>query len=351
MEFLKKLGRKLKEKREKFYELCSKEVLGVSAVRGYASQLIDIFRSFLKECEISKLAIVACGGFGRGEVSFDSDLDLVFLYKNKLPKDTKFFVESMISTLWDFGFEVGQQVATPSNLISLAKKDFSVCTALLETKFLGGDKDLYMKFTKHYFKKIKSSRQKRIFFECLKEYREIRMKQYGESIYLIEPHIKEGLGGIRDVHCIKWGSIVYLDTNNLDTIQKLGWINEDEYQWITNAYDFLWRTRIQLHRIGGNKKEQLTLEDQHIIAKTLGFEGNEFVSSEESFMRMYYTHTSRIKRVTNFFMEKIYDRFILKQNSKNYKIIPGPFVIIGNHIKFKDPEDVKIHPEILMELF
>ena len=350
MNALKRFTDKLKEKRDKFIQLCEKDVVGINAVKSYAKEIIDVFSSYLKGLNLDRLCIFASGGLGRGEISFDSDLDLIFLHQNRLSKDLKSLIESIILSLWDAGFEVGQQVSSLSGLIRLARADFSVCTSLLETEFLGGDRYLYEKFKTSFIDSLSSTRQKRSFLKKLRQYRDERIKQYGESIYLIEPNIKEGLGGIRDVHCIKWGAAVLLNTPDLNTILALGWINQDELEWILKGYDFLWRTRIQLHRIGGNRKEQLTLEDQHTIAPILGFSNGEFISSEESFMRMYYTHTSRIKRVTNFFIDKLFDRFVERKNKKE-KIIPGPFIVRGDIIRFKDPNDVNIRPEILMELF
>ncbi|GAB6887139.1 [protein-PII] uridylyltransferase [Desulfothermus okinawensis JCM 13304] len=351
MDLAKKLSKKLKEKRDSFKQLCVQEVVGLNSVLAYADDVISCISSHLKGFNFDRFCVVASGGLGRGEISFDSDLDLVFLYKNKLSKESKKIVESIISSLWDAGFEVGQQVSSVSGLNKLIRSDFPAYTSLLETKFLGGDKYLYKKFTTNLIKEITTTRQKRNFLKKLKEYREERIKQYGESIYLIEPNIKEGLGGMRDIHCIRWGGVVCLNTPDLSTIMSLGWINQDELQWLLNGYDFLWKTRIQLHIIGGNKKEQLSLYDQHSIAKTMGFSHGDTISSEEAFMRMYYTHTSRIKRVTNFFIDKLFDRFVEKNKRKKEKIIPGPFIVKNNLIQFKDADDVNIRPEILMEIF
>ncbi len=341
----------LKKKREDFVELCGRELVGANGVRAYAREIVNIFSQYLTSLKVRKFCIVGCGGLGRGEVSFDSDLDILFLYKSRLSSEQKTVIETLVSKLWDGGFEVGQQVHTPGRLLALAKDDFSVCTTFLETVFLGGDRDFYGKWRGDYLKKVRGSRYKKRFFQSLKAHRDMRMKAFGESIYLIEPHIKEGIGGMRDVHTLRWGSIVFLQTSELERVRDLGWLNEEELKWIEDAYDFLWRTRIQLHRIGGRKKEQLSVEDQRQIAQWFGLQGSSHISPEESFMRLYYTHSSRIKRVTGFFIEKIGERFYPGRRRKKRKIIPGPFIVDGNHIYFKDPEDVKIKPELLMDLF
>ncbi len=348
---IKGLCSSLKERRERFYELCQRELVGATGVRLYAQEIRQVFSHALAEVDIKRFCIVASGGLGRGEISFDSDLDLLFLYRNRLSNREKTVIEMLVSGLWDAGFEVGQQVHSPGRLLALAREDFSVCTSFLETSFLGGDRNFYLKWRRDYLKKIRSSRNRKRFFFALKGYREMRMKNFGESIYLIEPHIKEGIGGMRDLHCIRWGAIVFLETEKLENVMGLGWLNQEELRWIEDGYDFLWRTRIQLHRIGGNKKDQLSVEDQRQLARWFGLEGCEHVSAEESFMRLYYTHTSRIKRVTGFFMEKIEEKFYPGRRKKKAKIIPGPFIVDGRHIHFKDPEDVKIRPELLMDLF
>ncbi len=340
----------LRQTREDFYELCNKKIVGIDEVHTYADKIIDCFSHHLTKIDLKGVCVFASGGLGRKEVSFASDLDLVFLYPRKLPKDSKLFIESLISSLWDSGFEVGQQVCSPLKLISLAKKDFSICTSILETHFLGGNIQLYTNFKNKFLSSLSGGRKRQNFLKNLKQYREERIKKYGESIYLIEPTIKEGLGGLRDIHCIKWGSIVCLNTSDFKKIKALGWINEDELRWLMQGHDFLWKVRILLHRISDTKKERLTLQDQYTIARLMGFSQGEFVSPEESFMRMYYRYSSRIKRVTNFLIEKLFDK-IIKKKKRVDKIISGPFIVTNNLIKFKDPEDVNIRPEILMELF
>lgn len=345
---LRKLVANLQKDKKKFIDISKNESIGLTYVQDYAKKVIQNFKKSLSKLELQGITIFACGGLGRGEISFDSDLDLIFLYKKRLSNKEKRFIETLISLLWDNGFIVGQQVATEKAILTLAKKDFSICTSLIFQSFLGGNEELYLNFRKKFFATFKSSRKRNLFIRLLKETREQRIKQYGESIYLIEPNIKEGLGGMRDVHSILWGGSVCLDVFTLNEIKSLGWINEEELQWLLNGYDFLWKTRIQLHRLGGNKKDQLTLQDQKVISKLLGFSENE-IKAEEAFMQSYYTHTSRIKRITNFFIDKLIDKFISK-NSR-IKIIPGPFVVTGNLIHFKDPEDIKLKPQLLMELF
>lgn len=345
---LRKLVANLKKNRERFIDISKNEIIGLTYVQDYAKRVIQNFRKYFSKIELSGISIFACGGLGRGEISFDSDLDLVILYKKRLSTRERRFIETLITLLWDNGFQVGQQVATETSILNLVKKDFLICTSLIFQAFLGGDEELYLNFRRNFFSMFKSSRKRNLFIRLLKETREQRIKQYGESIYLIEPNIKEGLGGMRDVHSILWGGSVCLDVFTLNEIKSLGWINEEELQWLLNGYDFLWKTRIQLHRIGGHKKEQLTLQDQKVISNLLGFSNNG-IKAEEAFMQSYYTHTSRIKRVTNFFIDKLMEKFI-KKNSR-IKIIPGPFVITGNLIHFKDPEDIKLRPQLLMELF
>ncbi len=343
-----KLIEKLKKEKNKFIEVCNTEIVELNYVKDYATKIVQHFKKYLSTIKLDGLAIFACGGLGRGEISFDSDLDIVFLYQKRLSIKKKNFIENLISMLWDNGFEVGQQVATKNGILSLAKKDFSLCTSLIFQRYLGGDEELYLNFKRDFFSIFKNSRQKNAFIKKLKETRDKRIKQYGESIYLIEPNIKEGLGGMRDIHSILWGAGICLEVFTLEKIKSLGWINEEEFQWLMDGYDFLWKTRIQLHRLGGNKKDQLTLQDQKTLSTLMGFSDNK-IKAEEAFMQTYYTHTSRIKRVTNFFIDKLFDKFIEK-NSK-LKIIPGPFIVFGNLIFFKDPEEIKLKPQLLMELF
>lgn len=347
------LSRKLHELREEFTNECRTEVPGVLAARTYASNFYDALSKGFHQNSIPRdgWAFIAVGGFGRGELSFSSDLDLLFLYEKRLPSFLQELVRDFVYGLWDSGFEVGHATASVSSVKKMVQDDFTILTNYLEAKFIAGDRDFFDNWKKsflHYFGNL----SRRRFLHHLIQYRNSRLQQYGESPYLLEPHVKEGVGGLRDLHTLRWAGAVYLQDPSLDAMLAKEWLTETEKLWLEQAYDFLWRVRLQLHQLTGRRQDQLLFPEQEQIAEKMecmpGKEGSEV----EVFMRLYYRHTSRIRRTTTFFLERV------EESQKSFRgfhlrrrILPGPFLLEGKHLHFMDPEWVKKDPTVLMRFF
>ncbi|RPJ08701.1 MAG: [protein-PII] uridylyltransferase, partial [Deltaproteobacteria bacterium] len=170
--------------------------------------------------------------------------------------------------------------------------------------------------------------------------------------YLLEPHVKEGVGGLRDIHLIRWAGITYLHDASLDSLIQSEWITPAEKLWLEQAYDFLWRVRLQLHQLTGRRQDQLLFSEQDQVAARLGFLDGQQGSAVEAFMRLYYRHTARIRRTTSFFLERLQEgqRMFPKLRFRR-RILPGPFLLEGTHIHFLEPEWVRKDPRLLMRFF
>ncbi len=343
----------LKHARSSFQEQCAADVPGVLTARSYAQDIASCF-GLLKTKAIKNQdwALIAVGGFGRGELSFCSDLDLLLLYRRKLGPELQSFVQDLIRDLWDAGFEVGHAVLSPSALNKLRSKEFSAKTAYLETIILSGDADFYSAWCKQD-QYPSGPRQSKKFLQQVKASRDYRSKQYSESIYLLEPHLKEGLGGLRDLHNLRWLGRVFLGSPQFEHMCSKGWITSREKDWLEQAQDFLWRVRLQLHFIGNRKQDQLLLQEQEGLAVSLGFEqGIQGGQAVEAFMRHYYWHTARVRRVTTFLLERLdYDQQPWHRKKQKPKIIPGPFIQQGKLIWFHEPELLCSNPGLLMQFF
>jgi [protein-PII] uridylyltransferase len=186
----------------------------------------------------------------------------------------------------------------------------------------------------------------------LVRYRDTRLSHFGESSYLLEPQVKEGPGGLRDLHILRWAGVVLLGDPSLDALKSRGFLAEDERQWLEQALDFLWRVRLQLHHMRGRQQDQLLLQDQQEVAERLGFVHSSGDSGVEAFMRRYYQHTARVRRVTSFLLERFQEEVTpTSRRRKKRTILPGPFLWEGGHIRFLDPELIPSNPGLLMELF
>jgi [protein-PII] uridylyltransferase len=343
----------LQDKRDKFAGACKNEVFGIAGARAYAQEFVLSMQNHLQVLrpDSSRWFLAAVGGLGRGEVSFLSDVDLVFVYAKRLPSFLQHLIQEMVQVFWDGGFELGHTVCSRTGLQQLISSDFSVLTTCLEPKFIYGDQKLYTRWYNDLLTGF-NRRQKRHFLEMVYQARGKRGEQLEKSIYLLEPNIKEGLGGLRDLHVLRWCGMVFEHHSSPDRLRDMGYIDEREHQWLEQAQDFLWRVRLQLHGLTPRRQEQLVMQFQPEMATRLGFEDNQNSGrAVEGFMRSYYRYTARVRRVTDFVLEKLDLEFLSTNRPRRQKVIPGPFVLDGDRIRFHDPQLVNANPGLLMELF
>jgi len=296
-------------------------------------------------------ALVAVGGLGRGEISFASDIDLLFLYRKRIPPFLPDLVHHLVYGLWDSGFEVGHATASVSMIRNMVQSDFSILTNYLESRLITGDAEFFDEW-KRSFLKLFGNPNRRRFLQNLIAYRASRLRQYGESPYLLEPNVKDGVGGLRDLHTIRWAGIVYLHDPSLDAMLTNQWLTPVEKLWLEQSYDFLWRVRLQLHQSGERRQDRLIFPDQEQISSHMGCMAGTGSSSVEAFMRLYYRNTSRVRRTTSFFLER------LEESQRRFRgfrlrrrIMPGPFLLEGKHLHIMEPEWIKKNPPLLMQFF
>lgn len=327
---------------------------GLLAARTYGHHFIEHLQKALADGSLpqAQWCLAAVGGFGRGELSFASDLDLLFLYQNRLPHDLQDAIRELTYCLWDSGFEVGHVTASLSAVKKLVGEDFTALTNHLEARFVGGDTDLYNRWRDSFLHSFGAQSCRR-FLNNLIAYREERLHQYGESSYLLEPHVKEGVGGLRDLQLVRWAGMVFLRDTSSDALVQREWMTPQEKLWVEQAYDFLWRVRLQLHQLTGRRQDQLLFPEQEQIASRLGFMDGREGAAVEAFMRVYYRHTARIRRTTSFFLERLEES--QRKGSRFFgarrRILPGPFLLEGQHLHFMEPEWIKEKPGLLMQFF
>jgi len=345
------LARKLKDLRDNFVQECRTDTPGLLSARTYASDVHEALGNAFTEVPLDGWALVAVGGLGRGELSFASDIDLLFLYRKRIPPILADLIHDLVYGLWDSGFEVGHATASVSMVRNMVQNDFTILTNYLEAHFIAGDEEFFNDWKKSFFKLL-GNPVKRRFLQNLIAYRMARLQQYGESPYLLEPNVKDGVGGLRDLHTIRWAGIVYLQDPSLDGILRHEWLMEPETLWLDRACDFLWRVRLQLHQLSGRRQDRLLFPEQEQIAWRMGCVAGTDGTAVEAFMRFYYRDTSRVRRTTSFFLERLEDSqrrfrgFHLRR-----RILPGPFLLEDKHLHFMEPEWVKKNPLLLMRFF
>jgi [protein-PII] uridylyltransferase len=244
-----------------------------------------------------RFAVAAQGGYGRGELNPQSDIDLLFLYPWKISPYVESVTEKLLYTLWDAGLQVGHAARSTGECMRLAESDMKVKTALLDARFLCGDYTLYGNFEKGVESRLLKKRVNRFVREKLTENR-IRHENYGGSVYLLEPEVKEGEGGLRDLHTARWIARVKLRAKDLDALGLNDVIGAEDVADLKESQDFLLRIRNELHFSTGRHQDQLTFEEQEKVSTALGFQGEGTLRGVEVFMRAYYLHASRISRQT-----------------------------------------------------
>jgi [protein-PII] uridylyltransferase len=264
----------------------------------------DFIRRFPTQNQ--QCAVIAQGGYGRGELNPQSDLDLSFLYSWKISPYVESVTEKLLYTLWDAGLRVGSAVRTVSESLRLAESDIKVKTTILDSRFLCGDYALYGEFDKAVEKRLIKKRVQRFIEEKLEESR-ARHASYGGSVYLLEPEVKEGEGGLRDIHTARWIARVCLNAKDLDALALEGVLSADEVAALKESQDFLFRVRNELHFSTGKHQDQLTFEEQEKVSEALGFEGEGTLKGVEVFMRSYYLHASGISRLTSLVTHRLTD--------------------------------------------
>jgi [protein-PII] uridylyltransferase len=251
-------------------------------------------------------AVIAQGGYGRGELNPYSDIDLLFLYSWKVSPYVEAVTERLLYTLWDAGLQVGHATRTVAESMGLAASDMKVKTALLDARYLCGDYGLYGEFEQAVESRLVTKRVNRFVREKLEENR-ARHASYGGSVYLLEPDVKDGEGGLRDLHTARWIGRVKADARDLDSLASKGIVASSDVGKIKSSQDFLLRVRNELHFSAGKHQDQLTFEEQEKVSRALGFEGEGTLKGVEVFMRTYYLHAAQISRLTSLVIHRITD--------------------------------------------
>jgi len=199
-----------------------------------------------------------------------SDIDLLFLYQWKVNPFVESVAEKILYSLWDTGLQIGHAVRSVPECARLAARDFKVKTSLLDARFLCGDAELAMEFDRVVETDIVRRNPDRFLKDAVAQNAE-RHRHYGSSVYLLEPHVKEGEGGLRDLHSALWMARVKFKVRSLREIVQKGVVPESELQSVLGSRDFLWKVRNTLHFVTGSHQDQLTFEHQDRVAAMFGY--------------------------------------------------------------------------------
>jgi [protein-PII] uridylyltransferase len=237
--------------------------------------------------EGERMAIVATGGYGRGLLAPGSDIDLLFLLPYKQTAWGEQVAEAILYCLWDMGLKVGHATRSIDDCIRLAQADMTIRTALLEARFLFGDRALFDEMVARFDREVVRGSAAEFVAAKLAE-REERHRRSGQSRYLVEPNVKDGKGGLRDLHTLFWiAKYVYRVRDSEDLIAQ-GVFNRAEYRLFRRCEDFLWAVRCNMHFVAGRAEERLSFDIQRSIARRLGYVERAGMRDVERFMKHYF---------------------------------------------------------------
>jgi [protein-PII] uridylyltransferase len=247
-----------------------------------------------------RLAVAAVGGYGRAELAPFSDVDLLFLHPYKRTPHTEQMIEFLLYRLWDLGLKVGQATRSIAECTRLARTDLQICTSLLEARFLWGDPALFEEFQSRFEAEVVSGRSA-VFLEAKLAERDARHQRTGDSRYLLEPNVKEGKGGLRDLQTLFWlGRFIYRIEDPAELVGQ-GVLTQAALRRFLKSRRFLWIVRCHLHYLTGRPEERLTFDLQTEVAERMGYHDRRTASSVERFMKHYYLVAKEVGALTRIF--------------------------------------------------
>lgn len=253
---------------------------------------------------LKTVSLLAVGGYGRGVLAPGSDLDLMLLRPSRVDADTEASIGVLVQSLWDLGFKVGWSVRTAAEALKLARQDMTIRTSLLEARHLAGDARLSEAFLRRFRRMVKSI-DPRPFIAAKLEERDVRHAKAGAVRYQVEPNVKDGKGGLRDLNSLYWIARSLAPESDMGRAALEGLLTPKEQRLAVQAFDFLWAVRIHLHRLAGRAQDKLAFEYQPEVAVRMGWTDRKGEPAVERFMRRYFVIARDVGALTRAMSAKL----------------------------------------------
>jgi len=328
----------------------------------YAAATRHLYRSPVPSAS-ERMAVVATGGYGRGLMAPESDIDLLFILPYKQTAWGEQVAEAILYCLWDMGLKVGHATRSVDESIRQARGDMTIRTAILETRFLTGDQPLYDELVERFDKNVVHGTAAEFVTAKLAE-REERHRRAGQSRYLVEPNVKDGKGGLRDLHTLFWIAKYVYRVHDTGELVARGVFDAQEYRTFRRCEDFLWSVRCNIHFISRRPEERLSFDLQREIAIRLGYTSHPGMQDVERFMKHYFLIAKDVGDLTAILCAKLEDQQAkpepalsrmmarLRPSAKRRRV-PGSddFIVDNNRINLAAPDVFKHDPVNLIRLF
>lgn len=325
----------------------SGETLMRSMASGVDAMLVEAWHRHAPVAS-KQVDLIAVGGYGRGELAPQSDWDLWFLVPEKMDEAVAAEIQSFLYAMWDTKAKVGYAVRNLKETAAHVAEEWDSATAATESRLLCGEGVLYREMKQKLGLFLK--RKRKAFVEAKQEEFENRHRRTGGTAFLMEPDIKEGKGGLRDIQAIFWMAKAWYGSPDMSGLVADGVVSETEWEHLIGARDFLWRCRVGLHLETGRPNERMGFEQQHQLSLRMGYVDSPEHPAVDAFMKDYFRHAGRIARVTGMldmhFQEQLHpQRFTFTRN------IGDGFTLEGLRVGVEDDQVFKTEPLRLLRIF
>ena len=259
-----------------------------------------------------RLTVMAVGGYGRGEMAPHSDVDIAFVTPTKQTAWCEQVIEAMLYFLWDLGLKVGHSSRSLDDMVRMGRSDLTIRTAMLEGRYVWGDQALFDQVQARFWSEVVAGTERQFVAEKLAERNE-RHKRLGDSRYVVEPNVKEGKGGLRDLHTLYWIGKYIHHVRRASELVDVGLLTPAEYRAFRRAEDFFWAVRCHLHTITRRAEDRLTFDLQREVAARMQFADRPGKSAVERFMQYFFLQAKRVGHLTGLFLAQLDDQFARKQ--------------------------------------
>ena len=344
-----KLGRDALKQFESYQFRQFEEGTAVSELVKERSTYIDqilkkIWKHFIKdEPGVSLLAI---GGYGRDELLPFSDIDILILLADDHQANT--VISEYITFLWDLGFDLGHSVRTISDCFNEGLKDVSTATSLLESRWITGDYELYEEMQTIW--NNRTFWPSRDFFKAKVEEQEHRHKRFHDTVYQLEPNVKESPGGLRDIQTIYWVAKRHFNASSINELIQHNFLSSEEFCEIEAGHRFLNRVRFALHHMKNRKEDRLQFDNQQHIAESFGYKDTPEKMAVEQFMSSYYRNVQSVVKINEILLQHFREELFKKEQPEIISI-NRQFQVIDQYLDIKKPDIFKKNPTALLEVF
>ncbi|MBS0254408.1 MAG: [protein-PII] uridylyltransferase [Proteobacteria bacterium] len=259
-----------------------------------------------------RLTLMAVGGYGRGEMAPHSDIDIAFLTPIRATSWCEQVIEAMLYFLWDLGLKVGHSSRSLDEMVRMARADLTIRTAMLEGRYVWGDQALFAEAEARFQAEVVAGTEREFVTDKLAE-RNTRHQRLGDSRYVVEPNVKEGKGGLRDLHTLYWiGKYLHKVRTSAELVD-VGLLSGPEYRAFRRAENFFWAVRCHLHTLTDRAEDRLTFDLQRAVAARMNFADRPGKSAVERFMQYFFLQAKQVGTLTGIFLAQLDEQFVKKQ--------------------------------------